>query len=557
MRRALRTGAAALAFGTWLWPATALAVDVEVTGDVAFQGYEVASPFGDRVLARRRLLTTLGLAAYNLQGEYKPFAPDYSIQLRMRFDGDFGADSAEQDFEPAGASRFVPGYTSLPVDVMYGYVEGRNLLGGWLNFRVGRQYMTDVLGWWNFDGGHVKVVTPFFFGVEAYGGLEQRGGLPLSTSRWESQGVWRGDGSDIEQNRQDYPSFIDASQAPAFGVAAESQGPNWIHGRFSYRRVYNLGDAFAGQFPAVGGQGFTEVDGLRISSERLGYTLSLFLDEVGGVRGGFAYDLYNELISKAYGAIDIYAHEKVTVGGDFDFFTPTFDADSIWNWFTHSPITTATARVAVGPFEGFEANASGGVRLWMADGDPATYGEQQCSANNTDPLRVRQCLDFGIDPSNGPDENFSRDEANRETTVSPDLLTNLGARYRWGNGYVGGDAMLQTGFGGEAQNRGNRYGGGLYGKQDVVGGLFWLGARVSGYQWADPTRQDRDAASFGYVVAPELLPWEYTKLRVEWEHNMNRLVGQRFRVMAFVTLRVDSNLSGGFGSTSGYLGNAL
>jgi hypothetical protein len=533
------------------------AADVEVTGDVAFQGYEVASPYGDRVLARRRLLTTLGLAAYNLQGDYKPFKPDYSVRLRMRFDGEFGADAAEHDFAVGNTNRFVPGWSNTPVDVMYGYVEGRNLLDGWLGFRVGRQYMTDVLGWWNFDGGLVKLTTPFYFGVELYGGLEQRGGLPLSTNRWESQGVWRGYGADIEDNREEYPSFQTAAMAPAFGVAAESLGPNWIHGRFSYRRVYNTGSVFSGQFPTVGGQGYEQVDGLRISSDRLGYALSLFLSDVGGVRGGFAYDLYNEVIAKAYGSIDIYAHEKVNVGADVDFFTPTFDADSIWNWFTHSPITTITGRMAVGSFEGFEATLSGGARLWMADGDPATYAQQQCTANNPDPVRVAQCLQFGIDPSNGADEDFSRDEANRQTTISPDLMGNIGARYRWSNGYVGANAMLETGFGDEATNRGNRYGGSLAAKQDIVGGLFWLGGRVSGYKWTDPTRSDRDAASFGYVVAPEYLPWEYTKFRVEWEHNMNRLVGHRFRVLGYITLRVDSNLGGGFGSTSGYLGNAL
>lgn len=557
MAGALRIGAAALVFGACLYSVDAFAVDVEVSGDVAFQAYEVASPFGDRVIARRRLLGTLGLAAYNLQGEYKPFEPDYSIRMRMRVDGDFGADSQENDFDPANANRFIPGLTNPLVDMMYGYVEGRNLLDGWLNFRVGRQYMTDVLGWWNFDGAQVKLVTPFYVGLELYGGLEQRGGLPLSTSRWESQGVWRGNASDIEQNRLEYPSFQQASVAPAFGVAAESQGPNWIHGRFTYRRVYNTGDAFTTQFPTVGGQGFEQVDGLRISSDRLGYSLSLFLAEVGGVRGGFAYDFYNEVISKAYGALDIYANDKVTVGADFDFFTPTFDGDSIWNWFTHSPITTATARVAVGPFEGFEANATGGARLWMADGDPETYAQAQCTANSTNPVQIQQCLDFGIDPSNGNDEAFSRDEANRQTTIAPDLLGNVGARYRWSNGYVGGDAMLETGFGDEATNRGNRYGGGFYGKQDVVGGLFWIGARVNGYHWNDPTRQGRDATSFGYVVAPELLPWEYTKFRVEWQHDTNRLVGQRFRMMGYITLRVDSGLRGGFGSTSGYMGNAL
>ncbi len=557
MTVALRSGAAALALCALCTTSLAYAVDVEVTGDVAFQGYEVANPFGDRVLSRRRLLTTLGIAAYNLQGEYKPFKADYSVRLRMRLDADFGAEGAEYDFDPANSRRFAPGFNNTPVDLMYGYVEGRNLLDGWLNFRVGRQYMTDVLGWWNYDGAMIKLKTPFYVGVDLYGGLEQRGGLPLSSARWESQGVWRGNASNIKGNRNDYPSFQRAAQAPAFGAALETQGPNWVHGRLSYRRVYNFSETFAGQFPSVGGQGFEQVKGLRLSSDRLGYALSLFLAEVGGVRGGFAYDLYSNLINKAYGSFDIYAHEKVNLGADFDFFTPTFDADSIWNWFTRSPVMTATGRIALGSFKGFDATLSGGTRLWMADGDPLSYGQEQCTFNNPNPVRADQCQQFGIDPSNGRDEEFSRTEENRKTTIAPDLLSNAGARYRWSAGYVSANAMLQTGLGDESGNRGDRYGGSLAAKQDIVGGLFWLGGRVSGYHWNDPTRANRDATSFGYVVAPELLPWEYTKFRVEWEHNMNRLVGQRFRVVGYITLRVDSTLRGGFGASSGYLGNAL
>ncbi|MBW2529064.1 MAG: hypothetical protein JRI23_33110, partial [Deltaproteobacteria bacterium] len=42
-------------------PAAGRAASVEVTGDVVAQGYEVRSPWGDALLNRRRLGTTLGL----------------------------------------------------------------------------------------------------------------------------------------------------------------------------------------------------------------------------------------------------------------------------------------------------------------------------------------------------------------------------------------------------------------------------------------------------------------------------------------------------------------
>ena len=93
-------------------------------------------------------------------------------------------------------------------------------------------------------------------------------------------------------------------------------------------------------------------------------------------------------------------------------------------------------------------------------------------------------------------------------------------------------------LGGDESDRGRRVGGYLRAQQQLVPGLFWIGGRVSTYEWHDPLRPDRDAISFGYVVAPELRPLDLGALRVEWEHEMNRLVGQRFRVVGLVTMRV-------------------
>ncbi|HHH28523.1 MAG TPA: hypothetical protein ENK57_09275 [Polyangiaceae bacterium] len=559
MSVSLRTGALTFVVCTAL-SSTAQAVDFEVTGDVAAQGYDVVSPWGDVVLGRRRLYATLGLAAYNLQGDAKPFDPVYNLVVRMRVDPDFGVDSAEYNFDQANQIRYVPGLPLVPVDMMYGYVEGKNIADGWFGFRVGRQYVTDVLGWWSFDGGMVSLTTPFYLKAEVYGGLEQRGGLPLSTSRFESQGVWRGrDGGLTDAGtRTNYPSYQFAAMAPAFGVALESTGFNYLHGRFDYRRVYNTGEAFTNQYPAPADGGFEKVDGLRVSSDRIGYALTGFLPELGSVRGGFAYDLYNALISRGFGGIDVYPHHKVTVGADYEYFIPTFDADSIFNWFTHNPSHTATGRVALGPFEGFDMSLSGGARLWITDGDPESYALDQCTymltgqvGGNPDPVALQRCIQYGIEPGvggidpatgapqpSGRDAEYSRLDEARTTVIAPDLLGNLGARYTWGNGMVGLDSMVQTGFGDVATNRGRRVGGALRAKQALAGGMFWLGGRVSVYDWTDPSRDDRDATSFGYVVAPEYRPADLARIRVEWEHNMNRLVGQRFRLLGLVTFRL-------------------
>jgi hypothetical protein len=541
--RRSRRIAIAIALGApcWLLAAgQASAADFEVEATTAAQAYEVGSPWGDLILERRRLMQTLALGVYNIQGKYTPGEADFAVVLKLRLDADFGVNAhlvgpdagGETNFDRGQGTRFVPGYQTAPLDLMYGYVEGRNLGGGWLGFRLGRQYMTDVLGWWSFDGGLVRVTTPFFVQAEVYGGLEQRGGLPLSTSRFERQGIWRGSHAGFGSEAglpsvADFPSYQYTMMAPAFGAALESNGPSFAHGRFSYRRVYNLGTSVTQQFPDPGG-GYRTAKGMRLSQERLGYAADANLPSIGGIKGGFAYDLYNQLVGSAYGGVEVYIGRRVTVGADADYFVPTFDADSIWNWFTHSPVTTLTGRTSIDITEEIDVSASGGVRLWTTDGDPDEFRLGQCGASG---IPEAACTE-GVLVNPDVIEGYTRNEENRASAASLDALANLAGRYRLRSAEVGLRGMLQTG------ERGRRVGGDLSGEKRLDGGRYALGTRLSLYNWEDPLRPDRGATSFGYVLGAGWNPGQIVDVKIEWEHDMNRLVGQRFRVVGLVNLRV-------------------
>lgn len=536
---AVPAAAAAIALAS---PSAARAADFVVSADTAAQAYEVTSPWGDTVLARRRVMQTIALGVYNLQGDYKPGEADYNMVLRLRLDADFGINShvtgsGETDFKEGNGRRFIPGLQEAPLDLMYAYVEGRNLAKGWFGFRVGRQYVSDVLGWWSFDGGLVRVTTPYYVQAELYGGLEQRGGLALSTSRFERQGIWRGSHSGFGAGQvgvpsaTDYPSYQFAQLAPAFGFALESSGPSWIHGRFSYRRVYNTGSSITQQFPDPQG-GFRTADGLRLSQERLGYALDVNKADLGGLKGGFSYDLYNQAVGSAHGGIEAYLGKRVTVGADADYFVPMFDADSIWNWFTHYPITTFTGRASIDVTEKLDIAASGGVRLWTTEGDPTEFGAGQCLAAGL----PETCLgtDY-FDPSATTLPNlrdYSRAEENRPADATLDGLANLAGRYRFGSGNVSLRGMMQLG------ERGRRAGADLGADKFFMGKFFNVGARMSLYNWTDPLRPGRGATSFGYVLGAGVKPHQIADFRLEWEHNMNRIVGQRFRVVGLVNVLV-------------------
>src|SRR5882757_2019699 len=95
-------------------PRDAHALDAEVTSDTSAQFYDVRSPTGETILARRRLTTTLGVGAYDLldHGALDLHAPELLFRARMRYDADYGADASTADVTSYG--RLVPGFSRGP-----------------------------------------------------------------------------------------------------------------------------------------------------------------------------------------------------------------------------------------------------------------------------------------------------------------------------------------------------------------------------------------------------------------------------------------------------------
>jgi len=477
-------------------PAPARAYEAEVDASVDSQFYMLRSPYGDPVVRRRRFTQTLGLAVYRLGGESEPYGPELSFRARLRLDGDFGKEGSELD--PRRDDRYVPGLDPAPLDLMYAYLEGRNLAGGWLGFRLGRQYQVDALGFWSFDGGLVRVTTPVFLAFEAYGGFEQRAGLPmLGTQRFEADGVFRGNRDGLEFNQS--PAFLEESKlAPAWGFAIESTGVHWIHGRLNYRRVTNRDTVNISPFADPGG-GLRTVGGDRVSTEKLGYATRADWPSLGGVSGNLVYDFYVAELSEYQLALDWYTTEKLTLGASYEYYLPTFDADSIFNFFTREAMTTAEGRATLAASRRFDVALSGGVRTYRTNGDTESYA----TTGDTS-----------------------------ETGTLNDLLGNLSGRYRWSDGSVGLRGMGETG------ERGHRVGADLTTTKTFEGGLYDALVVLSLYDWEDALRPTRDATSFGYVLGGGVSPFERTRLGLEWEHDMNRLVGQRYRVLATLDLTI-------------------
>ena len=478
-------------------PARAYEAEVDATVDAQF--YAVESPYGEPEIRRRRFTDTLGMALYDLQGESKPTGPSLTFRSRLRVDADLGQDPAERD---PNSARFVPGVEQAPFDIMYAYLDGQRYLGGAFGFRIGRQYVTDVLGWWSFDGGLLAVDTPIFVRLETYAGFEQRSGLPLlTTPRYQADGVARGDRDELRNDQ--WTSYLEQSSlAPAFGFALESIDLDWLHVRATYRRVINQDTVVVSPFADELGE-LTTIAKSRVSSEKLGATARFETSSLGAVYGSAVYDVYAGLFSDAAAGVEWYASSRTTAGLDLERIVPTFDGDSIFNWFSRAAQSSATARVDLTLSRRLRVGATGGVRLFETLGDPETF------AANADESAITRELDpFGT----------------------------LAGRYGWNDGSVSARAVAEIGA------TGHRVGGDVTTVKTYDAGYYDSRVVLSLYDFADALRPDRYATSFSYVLGFGVLPAidrvSVSRIGVEWEHAMNRLVGQRYRVLATLDFSV-------------------
>ncbi|HEY6080826.1 MAG TPA: hypothetical protein VIW29_18560 [Polyangiaceae bacterium] len=497
--RARNLGWLGLTLGYLLETPGAHAYEAEVDASLDAQYYTYQGPWGDPLVRERRYTTTLGLAVWNITSEAEPRAARLSFQSRMRLDADFGQSSAERQL---GSPYYVPGLEEAPLDLMYAYLEGERFFNGYLGFRVGRQYVFDTLGFWSFDGGLVSLSTPIGLVVEAYAGYEQRGGgLPyFGTQRFEPQGVYRGDREGYDPSY--YPMFLEEQTlAPAAGVAVEASAFGVLHSRLSYRKVINRDEVNVSPF-ADAGSGLYYLSGNRVSSNRLGYSLRADSRKVGVLSGELVYDFYNQLFSEYGVTADVYVTSGLTLGAAFERYTPTFDGDSIFNWFSHSPTTSALGHAELRFSRRWQTTLSGGARLFETEGDPDSF------ASDPQPESKHRMLD---------------------------VLVDAGVRYDYGRGNV------ELHGGGEGGERGHRYGADVTGRQR-------FGARYDGlcvlslWDWSDGLRPDRDATSFAYVLGAGVTPganfFARSRLGVELEHDMNQLVGHRFRALVTLDLTV-------------------
>ncbi|MBN2195284.1 MAG: hypothetical protein JW751_20875 [Polyangiaceae bacterium] len=488
-----------LALGHAPGPAAATEAAVDASSDV--QLYAVPNPYGTREMRQRRYTQTLGLTVRDILGKRESGGPWLAFSSRLRLDSDLGQSASLSD--PTNEEDYIPGVEAAPVDLQYAYFDARQLGGNALAVRFGRQYVVDPLGWWSFDGARVSIAAPAPVEIAGYAGFEQRAVVPLlATSRFTADGVHRGSRRDLEANR--WPSYLDQRKlAPAVGFSVASHGLDWLDAELAYRRVEERDAAYLTVFPESPGS-FEVIEQSRVATERLGGAIVVSRDQLGAITGRVVYDCLLGIVNEHAATLSWFVTEPITLTAGYDYTLPTYDGDSIFNWFSTNPMTSVELGADLAPSRNLSLAPRAGARAYRVS--KGASAEEDPEAGGT----------------NGQDS----------APNSTDAFASFAVVRRWERGKVSLDG------GGDGSREGHQIGIDLEIDHTFREGDYDALLLLSLHDWHDEWLPARDATSFTYVVGGGMRPAAHSRLGVEWEHTTNRLVGQRYRILFTLELEV-------------------
>jgi hypothetical protein len=336
-------------------PGRAWAYDVTIDVRTIGQGYQVRgfSPTGtSELLTRRRLTQLLNLSVYDIEpsrwrGDDPGARNVIYFDASLRFDTDFGnymlgRPTGQDDIRELQQSQ---------VDVLYAFLGGRRI-GGRLDFQLGRQIHYDLVDFYAFDGGSALMRVTRVLAVEAFGGTEVRGELPLSAPIYELDGTSAGSRDPATRPAQN--SVVRPLAGAAAVLGADGDLP--VMARLSYRRMWSAtADRLPGE-PEVG-----------VNDEKVALTASaqllharLFLS------GGARYNLLLATPDDEQLSVRARVSARQWLGAEVAYLAPTFDGDSIWNVFAAGAYRDFRGSYELGLGEGLKLYARGFARHFDA-----------------------------------------------------------------------------------------------------------------------------------------------------------------------------------------------
>jgi hypothetical protein len=314
-----------------LIPARAGATEIRMGTRSIGEGYVVVAPGPEpRLLRRMRFVQYLNLGVYELlpprdadQWRRAPEDGQLEMVASMRLRHDFGEFTSDAGPDSGPALRSIDG---RQIDLMYGYLQGRKI-GGFLDFRAGRQFEMSGLDWYVFDGGWTRVATPAYLAVEVFGGLEVNGAQVFG---WPTMQL---DGTSGNEP-------ADRAGSPMLGTAISVIDVPWMTARVAYRRTFTPAGINKNILEPTGAPDGSVNEGVRAGVDQELVSASVGLNLAKGVFTPFAAARMNlgtlrvDDLSAGFGVAVSDTH---SIRAMYLRTIPAFDLDSIFNVFALQP----------------------------------------------------------------------------------------------------------------------------------------------------------------------------------------------------------------------------
>ena len=342
---------------------------LSLTSRTVFHAYQVQlQPLTDDSALRNlnRFYQTLDIGGWSLIGG------DVDVVMSLRYDTDFGT-GFRRDTPPGEAIPNVDGRDDF--DLLFAYVEWRNVIPRRLDLRFGRQVLMDDLAWYSLDGltltGHLYRDGENYVDMSVYAGLPVQFEVFFSSEPLLNDGIEEYDGSD----------FLGGL---TFGGSMAARLFRDLSASIAYRQELVLRRDNLAVFPGEIGEERSEGKlGLQESrfGASLGYTVrSLSLD----IYARLNWDLLLGALEQARAGVAYNPVRGVHAQVEYLRVRPRFAGDSIFNFFNIFPYDRGRAEVNWEVLPGLELHGGYLLQVFSGDSVPLLDGSGNADFDGSD-----------------------------------------------------------------------------------------------------------------------------------------------------------------------------
>ena len=486
------------ALAVWLAPALAEATEVRIGSRTIGEGYVIVAPGPEaRLLQRRRLVQYINLGVYELlpprevdQWRREDEDGQLEIVASMRLRQEFGSYLSEAGPDSGPVLESLDG---RQIDLLYGYLQGRRL-GGFFDFRAGRQFETSGLDWYAFDGGWARANTPAHLAIEAFGGMQVNAAHVFGWPNFELGGT---------SGREP----ADRAGSPMIGAAVSVIEIPWIHARVAYRKTFTPTGINRNILESTGAPDGSVREGVLGATDQELVSATVNMNLAKGVFSPFAavrFNLGTLRFDDTTVGFGVAVSEQHTIRAQYLRTIPNFDLDSIFNVFNVQPFEDVRLSYQVRPGGGWTLLGRASMRMFRNE--------------PTDSLGVEPPKPISFGPGGA-----------------------IAALWQHRRVAVRADAFAQGGEGGL------RTGGSLDGQVRVANDRIGVDLRSYVTRYSDDQTPTREGYGLSFQAGADFKLWDGVHLTLLAEEMLSSYVVHAFRGLA--TLSVDWTMRIGRRST--------